>query len=391
MPSQTQSRALAAAVAVILVVTLALVLLGRDETRGQKKLTAHFTSAVSIFVDTEVRILGVPVGKVTAVVPEGDSVRVDMLYDAEYDVPADARAVIVTPTLVSDRFIQLTPVHTGGKAMADGGEIPLRETATPVELDRIYESLSTLANALGPNGANRNGSLDTLLARGTEALEGQGGTANQMIRDLSAAAQTFGDNSGDLFGTVRQLNAFTGTLARNDALVDEFMGDLARATNQLSGEREELGRALEALAGAVGTVRTFVKENREALVGEVEDLTDVLDVLVAEKESIITAVEKGPLGMGNLALGFDTKTGSQNARIQVGPNVEDLDGFLCALVTNAQVPRAGVVCKLLEGLLEPLGLQLPAGGTPRAAGDTRVPGEAVPAQGLRELLGGGPR
>ncbi|MBC9731866.1 MCE family protein [Nocardioides marmotae] len=383
-------RAAGALVAALLLVGTVLVLVGGDGG-GQKKVTAHFARAVSIYPGTEVRILGVPVGEVTAVVPEGTSVRVDMEYDASYDVPADARAVIVTPTLVADRFVQLTPVHTEGPVLADGADIPLAETASPVELDRIYESLSTLANALGPNGANRNGSLDTLLASGAEALDGQGRTANQLIRDLSAAATTFGDNSGDLFGTVRQLDAFTRTLARNDGLVDEFMGDLARATNQLSGERQELGQALEALAGAVGTVEAFVKDNRKALVGEVEDLTDVLDVLVAEQESLTMAIEKGPLGLGNLALGFDTKTGSQNARIQVGPNVEDLDGFLCAIVTNAGVPAARTVCRLLESLLEPLGLGLPTGPARAAAPDTRVPGEAVPAQDLRELLGGGPR
>lgn len=383
------SRLAAAVVALALVLAAMLVLV--DGGSGEKKVTAHFSRAVSIFVGTEVRILGVPVGEVTAVVPQGESVRVDMVYDDSYDVPADARAVIVTPTLVADRFIQLSPVHTEGPVMADGADIPLAETASPVELDRIYESLSTLANALGPNGANRNGSLDTLLASGADALDGQGRTANQLIRDLSAAATTFGDNSGDLFGTVRQLDAFTQTLARNDGLVDEFMSDLARATDQLSGERQELGQALAALAGAVGTVKAFVRDNRAALVGEVEDLTDVLDVLVSEKDSLAQAIEKGPLGAGNLALGFDTKTGSQNARIQVGPNVEDLDGFLCAVVTNAGVPAAGTVCKLLKSLLEPLGLALPTGPARGQAPDTRVPGEAVPATDLRQLLGGGPR
>ena len=80
-----------------------------------KTVTAHFPRAVSVYEGTEVRILGVPVGEVTAVIPEGNSVRVEMEYDAQYDVPADAKAVIVTPTLVADRFVQLTPVYEGGR------------------------------------------------------------------------------------------------------------------------------------------------------------------------------------------------------------------------------------------------------------------------------------
>ena len=49
-------------------------------------------------------------------IPEGNSVRVEMEYDAEVDVPADAKAVVVTPTLVADRFVQLTPVYDEGRA-----------------------------------------------------------------------------------------------------------------------------------------------------------------------------------------------------------------------------------------------------------------------------------
>lgn len=383
-PTGTPARALVLVVVVMLLTAAAMTATGGSDT---KRLTAHFSRAVSVFVGTEVRILGVNVGEVTAVVPEGQSVRVEMTYDAEYDVPADAKAVIVTPTLVADRFVQLTPVHTGGPTMADGAVIPLERTGNPVELDRIYASLSTVTNALGPNGANRNGSLDDLLSAGAKTLEGKGETANQMLFDMSRAAQTFGNSSGDLFDTVEQLNEFTETLAAHDRVVDAFMKDLGRASAQLAGERRDLDAAMVALAGAVGTVRTFVRKNRKALVGQVEDLTVVLDQLVMEKESLATALEKGPLGASNLAAAFDTRTGSIGSRINVGGNVEDLDGFLCALVKNADIPNPRAACALFETLLEGR-LKLPTAGKVPLS-DTQVPGEAVPADDLLAMLGAG--
>ena len=85
---------------------------------GEKRtVTAHFPRAVSVYEGTDVRILGVNVGTVTAVIPEGNSVRVEIEYDADYDVPAEANAAIVTPTLVADRFIQLGPAYTGGDVL----------------------------------------------------------------------------------------------------------------------------------------------------------------------------------------------------------------------------------------------------------------------------------
>ena len=80
------------AVAILVVVTGTLLLVGGGEDK--RTVSAYFPRAVSIYEGSDVRILGVNVGRVTAVTPAGNSVRVEMEYDAEYDLPADAKAVI---------------------------------------------------------------------------------------------------------------------------------------------------------------------------------------------------------------------------------------------------------------------------------------------------------
>lgn len=384
-------RSAVAAVAVVLLAAALVVLLPGGDS---KKLVAHFDRTVSLYVGSEVRILGVPVGEVTSVVPEGNSVRVHMVYDAEYAVPADAEAVIVTPTLVADRFVQLTPAYTEGERMTDGGEIPLERTAVPVELDRIYGSLDELSTALGPNGVNADGSLDTLLSAGTKALKGQGRQGNAMIRDLSAAAETFGDGSGELFATVRQLEAFMAALARNDRFVSAFITDMAGISGQLSGEREELQRALANLADAVGKVDRFVRTNKDLVETDVAALTDVTSSIVKEKDSLATALAKGPVGAGNLAIAFDSSTNAIGARIQTGPNVDDVDGFLCALVQNSDIPSKDEACELFSRIFEPLPStdpELNQGSSVRPVSGqvSREYLESGPATTLRDLLGGG--
>ncbi len=104
-----------------------------------------------------------------------------MEYDPQYKLPAGAKAAIVTPTLTADRFVQIAPSYTGGAVMPDHARIPLPETGTPVELDRISQALSDLTQALGPNGANKNGSLNTLLTAGTKALRGNGQLGNETL------------------------------------------------------------------------------------------------------------------------------------------------------------------------------------------------------------------
>jgi phospholipid/cholesterol/gamma-HCH transport system substrate-binding protein len=363
----------------------------RDATET-KTVTAHFPRAVSIYEGSDVRILGVNVGRVTAVVPEGNSVRVEMTYDATYDVPADAKAVIVTPTLVADRFVQLTPAYDkGDRVMADGADIPLPDTGVPVELDRIYASLRDLSVALGPNGVNKDGTLDHVLQAGANALDGKGRLGNEMLTELAAAAETFGEGSGPLFDTVTQLAELTTTLAQNDRYVRAFVRDLAGVSDQLAGERTEIQQALAAVADAVGTVRGFVKDNRKALVTDVEKLTRVMQTINSEKSSIDTALRVAPTAIGNLGLAYNTRTGTIGSRIGISGNVWDADGFLCSIVQQARLPAgsADLACRLFKQLLEPVENQLPTipPATPKSPS---LPGANRPATGdsLQTLMGG---
>ncbi|WP_162602288.1 MCE family protein [Nocardioides daejeonensis] len=335
----------------------AFFVVGGDDGKEKKTVTAHFPRAVSIYPGSEVRILGVTVGKVLDVVPDGDSVRVEMEYDSKYAVPADAQAVIVTPTLVADRFVQLTPAYEGGPKLEDGGEIVRKKTGVPVELDRIYAGLQDLARTLGPNGVNKEGTLNSLLTRAAKALDGRGVVGNKMLHDLSAAAETFANGSGDLFETVSNLAEFSSVLAANDKLVTAFLGDLATVSKDLADEREELSQALASVARAVGTVRGFVHDNRKQLAGNVKRLTKVAKAFSAERASIERALRTGPVALQNLNIAFDAETGTIGSRIGVKGNLADVDGFLCGVIQQTGMPRAlaNTACQLFKALLEPLG------------------------------------
>ncbi|MGW9426205.1 MlaD family protein, partial [Streptomyces koyangensis] len=116
---------------------------------GTTKITAYFDKSVGIYEGSDVRVLGVKVGTVDSVEPQGDQVQVTMTVDRGVDIPADAKAAQVTPSVVSDRYIQLTPVYTGGEKMANDATIPRERTATPVEVDQLYASVTELSEALG--------------------------------------------------------------------------------------------------------------------------------------------------------------------------------------------------------------------------------------------------
>src|SRR3990170_4377265 len=145
----------AAAVVALLATTVVVMWPGEDK----KYVTASFPRTVALYEGSDVKILGVPVGKVETVDPQGTDVSVKFWYDAETKVPDNAKAVIISPSVVGDRFIQLTPAYTGGPTLPDGAHLAPERTAEPLELDEIYSSLNDLNVALGPKGANSEGSL----------------------------------------------------------------------------------------------------------------------------------------------------------------------------------------------------------------------------------------
>ena len=356
---QTWTKVASVLLVVALSVAAFVALRPQDEV---KTVSAHFPRTISLFEGNEVRILGVPVGRVTSIVPEGTSVRVDMEYDAAYDVPADAKAVIVTPTLVADRFVQLTPAYSGGAVMDDGAEIAMADTAVPVELDQVYEGLDSLSVALGPNGVNADGSLSELLSVSADTLDGQGGRVNQMIGDLARTVDTFNRGRGDLFGTVRGLQRFTTHLAANDRQVRDFIRLLADVSTQLSGERQEIRGALAGLATALGTVERFVRENKGLVERDVAALADVSGVVAKRNAILANLLEKGPLGLHNLILAFDTDSGAIGSRVHVSPSVRNMSDLVCHWVRTAEVPDAEQACTLLTRLLKPLQPVFNAGG-----------------------------
>lgn len=350
----SMSRAVRAAVALLvlaLVTGLGFALTGSED---QVRVTAEFDRATGLYEGSEVRVLGVPVGRVMSIEPRGHRVVVELVYDGEYAVPAEANALIVSPSVVSDRFVQLTPGYSGGPTLQTGATIPLERTRVPLELDEVYSTLNDLFVALGPKGANRSGSLSRLLEVGAANLEGQGGKLNRTLNDVAALSEVLGDGRHDLFGTVRHLRGFVGELGRNDAQVLRFNRTAAEVFDQLAGEGRQLRATLRHLADALGRVERFVRANREQLSRNVAGLAKVSRVLVAERRGLEEMLDVAPLGLSNLNNAYAPEIGGGlRSRANQAEAFRNPDGVFCQAVKANQVPDGNLVCRLLAALLEP--------------------------------------
>jgi phospholipid/cholesterol/gamma-HCH transport system substrate-binding protein len=351
-PGRKPAVLISAAVALVAVMGSAIVWW---PTSDQVTVTAHLSSAVGLYPGSDVRILGVKVGKVLSVTPDGASDTVRLAYDGKYRVPADAQAAVVSPSLVSDRYLQLLPAYTGGAAMRSGADIPLARTAVPVELDQVTGNLDQLTKALGPNGANSGGALSDLLDTASKNLDGNGQRINDTIANLSQATATLAGGKDDLFTTVKNLQSFTSTLAANDPQVRTLNTELASVSDQLSGERDDLGAALQNLAVALTQISSFVRDNRSVLTTDVSQLADVTSAVAKQKDALAETLRNAPVALSDLGHAYDAASGTLDNRVDI-PGAEGVSQLLCALIGHgSSAATTAKACDLLNSLADRLG------------------------------------
>ncbi|WP_445258725.1 MCE family protein [Nocardioides aurantiacus] len=345
-------------IAVILVVALVAAALALFWPGSDKRtVTADFPRTVSLYEGSDVRILGVAVGKVEKVTPVGQAVRVVLQYDAKYKLPADAKALVVAPSIVGDRYVQLTPAYTGGDQLPDDAKLGLDRTATPLELDEIFSSLNDLTVALGPEQSNRPrdngvGPLTRLLDSTARNLGGQGVELNQTLKNVGELTQTLADNKDELFGSLAQVQDFTSTLARNDQTVRQFNDSLASGANLLADERQELAAVLKSLGVAMAEVRTFIRENKGALSRNISGLNRLTKTLVKRRAALDETLQYAPGALNNLFLAGNTDAGTLDTRDNVGELFELLETQpLTALCTIAGGGLQSEACKTIRDAL----------------------------------------
>jgi phospholipid/cholesterol/gamma-HCH transport system substrate-binding protein len=102
-------------------------------------------------------------------------------------------------------------------------------------------------------------------------------------------------------------------------------------------------------------VKGFVHDNRKVLGNDIKLLTGLLERVDREKDAVGIAVQEGSLALGNLAVAFESTTGTYGSRVQVEPGIHFRpDQFLCQTLTNSGPPGSDAVCPIIEAIFAPL-------------------------------------
>ena len=178
----------------------------------------HFPEATQLAEQADVRIAGVPVGKVVSL-ESGAGNRTDATIEmrARYaPVPRDARAMLRTKTLLGETFVDLTPGNERSGMLPDGGTLPRSAVADTVELDEIFRSFDDETRA----------AFRTWMQSQAAAAQGRGADINALFGNLPE----FVSASDDL---LRELNAQAEAVSETFAATGEFFDAISERDGQL--------------------------------------------------------------------------------------------------------------------------------------------------------------
>ncbi|MEB3031824.1 MCE family protein [[Mycobacterium] nativiensis] len=281
-------------------------------------VTAQFEDTVGLYQGNSVAVLGMPVGSVTSIVSKDTYVEVTLTIDKGVDIPADAQAVTVSTSILTDRHIELTPAYQGGAKLHTGDVIGLGRTRTPVEFDRTLAMVDKLSTALRGDG-NGAGPIADLINVGSQINATSGPQIKATLDQLSQALRLGSDNGmqskKDIQAIVTSLATLTQEAADNDASIREFGANLRQLSDILAAQDLGTGSTGAKINDILAQTTTLLEQNRDGLKSTARDYQTITTAMVDYQRELAEFFDVTPMTVDNVWNTLDLPGGAVRAHL----------------------------------------------------------------------------
>jgi virulence factor Mce-like protein len=208
------------------------------------RFNASFAEATQLSTEADVRISGVPVGKVKKIEPDKQTGRSDVEIELESryaPLPSDARAILRQKTLLGETYVELTPGSAEAPKLPENGTLREGQVSDTVQLDEIFRTfdaptrqafqtwMQEQGRGIGPYGRDVNDALGNLgpfaedAARLVDILNRQQGAVRSLVSNTGVVFGALSERDGQLRSLIENSNrVFQATAARDDELKQAF-------------------------------------------------------------------------------------------------------------------------------------------------------------------------
>jgi phospholipid/cholesterol/gamma-HCH transport system substrate-binding protein len=217
-----------------------------------------FGEATQLAKEADVRISGVPVGKVKTIEPDkqtGRTVAVIEMRSRYAPVKTDVRAILRQKSLLGETYVELTPGSPNAKQLPENATLAAAQVSPTVELDEIVR-------AFDPKTRH---AFQTWMQSQAQGIDGYGRDINDALGNLAPFAE-------DTAQLVDVLNRDRGAVQRLIANSGVVLGALSERQGQLRSLITNANRVFSTTAGRDQQLKesfvalpTFEKESQATL------------------------------------------------------------------------------------------------------------------------------
>lgn len=288
----------------------------QDTVGATTHITAEFRNIAGMFPGNPVTVLGLQVGTVDKIVPHDQYAEVHITIDNGVKIPKNAIAALISPSIVTDRHIELSPVYTGGPTLPDNAYLTVESTRTPVELDTLIKTIDQFTAALSPPKGSKQGPLDGSLLY--DMVNGQGTKIRDTLNALSGALKVGVNNKDAVAEIITKLNELTTMLADNDKSVRDFSNRITQMSALLAQQAPGLQATLEQINAFLSNTSGTFGKYQDRLASSLTGLTNVMTQLRANAANVTEVVDVAPLLLQNLDRAMDRNRHFIRLRGQIG-------------------------------------------------------------------------
>jgi virulence factor Mce-like protein len=277
------------------------------------RFVASFSEATQLAKEADVRISGVPVGKVKTIEPDKKTGRSDVVIqlDSRYaPLPSDAKAILRQKSLLGETYVELTPGTPAAPPIAEGGKLKTSQVSPTVELDEIFRSfdpktraafqiwMQAQAQAIHGHGRDLNEALGNLgpfaedASVAVDILHRQDAALRRLISNTGVVFGALTDRGDQLRSLIVNSNTVFATTARRNRELQESFVALPTFERESRQTLNRLDRFATETNPLVTQLRPAARELSPTLV-DLDELAPDLSALFRGLNRLITASKTG--------------------------------------------------------------------------------------------------
>ncbi len=244
------------------------------------EIIADFEQVGDLVENANVQSSDVEVGTVQKIELDGWNARVTMCVNEEERIPADARLVVRTTSLLGEKFVDIQAQSAGPPYLEDGALVGVDQTGKASELEDVFAKLA------GVLGAGNLEQINKFTSAQANILRDNADELREVLSRLHDFTGTLAGRKEQIATSVDNLDSVAQTILGDQQVLEQFLASFAQSSQVLNRQKEGLRRLLVALEDFTSISVRLLEQTEEGLDRQLRDLRPVLSTAVENSANV---------------------------------------------------------------------------------------------------------